>query len=471
MKRSAVKKRTPQNKNKNTLIFVLLLISVVTAVSALLYLQNNQQNREHTNAQASGSGWLSGAACEGVPDGSFASWRGSPVTIAGTWNDGSLDAQLNQKTLGAQEYGDWDQSLDVSIGGIMSGTWADAANGAYDTNLHQALAAIDANWGNKKTIFIRFGHEFNGDWYTKWLVNADNNEDYKKAFARFSQMVHDDLVVAKGRDAKVVWPPNSDDHNGIKATDSWPGDQYVDVVGVDYYDWDEASNQSKWDEVFNKTGTYGGPAGIGAWQAFAREHGKPLSLPEWGTTGSGPYDDPFFIQKMNEFFRANAGTGPGQVWYEIYFNCKGYDHGNGENFLIYLENESKVPQSAAMYKSLTWGDGGISGTNPSTSQPVASPTQQLITPSYGCVGGVNCVPSTSPNPSDNPPVGVSTNPSEDPSINPETTLSVSQVPGQDGGSGRNGGNGGRGRGGFFGMIIQFFLQLIAFLLGLIGVRS
>ena len=42
---------------------------------------------------------------------------------------------------------------------------------------------------------------------------------------------------------------------------------------------------------------------------FAREHGKGLSIPEWGLASpadGGLGDNPFYIEKMRSFFEANA---------------------------------------------------------------------------------------------------------------------------------------------------------------------
>lgn len=447
------KKKINFKLTKNTLFLSLAVLSAIVVSLTIFLVSQKSDNNKYSYAQAK-SGWLSGASCK-VTDGGFANWRGSPVTIAGTWNDASLEGQRQQWSL-ANEYGGWTESIDASIGGFWGPTWTDVANGAIDDNLHTALTEIDKGWGNKKTIFIRFAHEFNGSWY-KWKVKPEDNESFKKAFARFYNMVQTDLV-AKGRDAKVVWSPNSDEHNGVNTKDSWPGDQYVDVVGVDYYDWDRATDQAKWDEVFNKTGKSGGPAGIGAWQAFAKSHGKPIAFPEWGTTGDGPYDNPFFIQKMNEFFRANAGTGPGQVWYEIYFDCTGYDNGGGENFLIYPEAQSKVPKSAAMYKSLKWGDGGIVGTNPAITagtSPIVTAIPTEIIPTYECIGGTNCGPSPTPN------IEV---PYDNNTVTPEMRQPISQPE-----NGNNGG-GNRSGGGFFQSFFSLLFAFLAFLLNLIGSR-
>jgi hypothetical protein len=51
---------------------------------------------------------------------------------------------------------------------------------------------------------------------------------------------------------------------------------------------------------------------------------------------------------MNELFRSNAGSGPGQVLLEQYFEA-------WANNQLHLRTE--VPNSSAMYLSLYWSDG------------------------------------------------------------------------------------------------------------------
>jgi hypothetical protein len=49
---------------------------------------------------------------------------------------------------------------------------------------------------------------------------------------------------------------------------------------------------------------------------FAKEHGKQLSVPEWGNVRSGSAtgrDDPQYVRHMYEFFNSNAD--------EISFEC------------------------------------------------------------------------------------------------------------------------------------------------------
>jgi hypothetical protein len=66
--------------------------------------------------------------------------------------------------------------------------------------------------------------------------------------------------------------------------------------------------------------TLGGPRGLAFWSDFAKLHGKPMSLPEWGLwrrdDGHGGGDNPFFITKMHEFMNDPSNN----VAYQGYFD-------------------------------------------------------------------------------------------------------------------------------------------------------
>jgi beta-mannanase len=126
--------------------------------------------------------------------------------------------------------------------------------------------------------------------------------------------------------------------------DSYPGDDAVDIVGVNYYDNLSALNdEATWKKQYNAT-IKGGPWGIGAWLDFAKSRGKRFACSEWGIsvgTSPGTKDNPFYIEKMFEFFRANASS----IAYEHYFNQKPRHQ---------LTPGNVNPLSSARYKQL-WG--------------------------------------------------------------------------------------------------------------------
>jgi hypothetical protein len=101
---------------------------------------------------------------------------------------------------------------------------------------------------------------------------------------------------------------------------AYPGDDYVDIVGVDsYVMWPAATSEAGWRQQ------YAGVFGLRFWSDFAAGHGKRLSVPEWGVypgPGGGGHDggdNGFYIAKMETFF---AGEGD-RLAYEAYFNFDG----------------------------------------------------------------------------------------------------------------------------------------------------
>lgn len=314
------------------------------------------------------SQWLSGSEGDGVWDRSndFAVWRGEPLAIAGVQSSGAIENQicLCQWFEPGGEFDGWSQSIDVTVGAIFNfegkaeagtngETWAQAAQGAYDERWSTSMKKLDATWGNKKLVYVRFAHEMSGDWY-HWRVNSSNAADFITAWQRFHAIMRRDAPRAK-----LVWcPANGGVYSDISTPQMWPGDDYVDVVCTDFFDnYPKLSTDALWDAHYMDTEN-GSPLGIGAWLEFARKHGKQFALGEWGlgrVDGSGgAVDNPVFIRRMHEFFVANAGPGPGQVLYEIYFNVDYRVAGNGEiDYRVYPEDVH--PNAAAMYKSLSWG--------------------------------------------------------------------------------------------------------------------
>jgi hypothetical protein len=103
---------------------------------------------------------------------------------------------------------------------------------------------------------------------------------------------------------------------GLQADGCWPGDSYVDVVGVDYYDqWEPIRTGAERDARFARD------RGLGWWLSFARSHGKRFALPEWGVSsgtqwaGHAGGDNPFFVRSVYGWLSANRQ----HVAYEGYF--------------------------------------------------------------------------------------------------------------------------------------------------------
>jgi hypothetical protein len=286
--------------------------------------------------------WLSGASGEGVSDGSLAAWRGSPLGIAGTWSDDN-EAMVELWQLHEDgEYGSWQQPLDIAIGGISDDeSWAEAADGAYDARWRESLTNLRDLREGRGTTYIRFAHEMNGTWFP-WSVPADEAGDFIRSWQRFRALQQEVFPAAQ-----LVFCVNRDSSdNDLDWREIFPGAEYVDVMGVDYYNqWPYVDTREEWEESLVETDGYGAPRGLQAHLDFARSVGLPLSVGEWsGNADEG--DSVAFMEGMHEFFAANAGSGPGQLLYEVQFNVDK----DGRRWLLY--GDTRMPASAAAYRAL-----------------------------------------------------------------------------------------------------------------------
>jgi Glycosyl hydrolase family 26 len=287
--------------------------------------------------------WMSGAAGTGVPDGSFADWRGRPLDMVSTWNDNNEAMVELWQLHNGGEYGSWTKSIDIAIGAIGDGeSWEAAAGGAYDARWRTSLTNMRNLWGSKPgTVFIRFAHEMNGDWYA-WSVNAGNHQAFIKAWKRFRALQQEIFP-----DAQLVFCVNRESiGSGIDWRKTFPGAQFVDVMAVDYYNgWPDANSAAVWRDSLDDVDDFGAPKGLQRHLDFARSVGLPLAIPEWSARASHG-DSPAFFQGMNEFLRANGGSGAGEVLYEALFNVDMH----GDDYRLY--GSSRLPRSAEAYRSL-----------------------------------------------------------------------------------------------------------------------
>jgi hypothetical protein len=299
----------------------------------------------------SGVTWLSG--CYGN-EGKYSLFLGHPPSIVGfgynnnTSVDNRTNITLDPKWSPAAEYTVIESTYSL-IDRSRGDTWATGTSGALDAVWRQGMQRVHDSWGTRKWLFIRPAHEFNGQ--DLYYVGPGDEADFKATWVRFYAIVQAELV-AKGKAAFVTFNPNAEKWGkAVELSDAlYPGDAYVDVIGVDYYDNARHNDEASWDAQVRATTPSGNPHGLLTWQAYARSHGKPLAVPEWGleTDMTTLNDNPFFVEKMNEFFHANAGSGSGQVLYANYFEA--WDNS-------WLHPPTQVPNASAMYKSLSWGDG------------------------------------------------------------------------------------------------------------------
>lgn len=112
------------------------------------------------------------------------------------------------------------------------------AAGSYDSYLHKAASLA-------KTlpfeVMIRFGHEMNGDWYG-W---SGNPAAYVNAWRHVVSVFREDGAA----NVKWVWSPTVD-YGSYPFAQYFPGDQWVDYVALDGYNWGTAGvGTDKWESL------------------------------------------------------------------------------------------------------------------------------------------------------------------------------------------------------------------------------
>jgi hypothetical protein len=229
-------------------------------------------------------------------------YQGIFGTLGGVDDFLAYDNWANMQSGATWAMGCWKgQPYQLSLGVPMfmkGGSFTAAAAGAYDAQFSQLGATIVANGGAKAEL--RLGWEFNGDWYP-WNANTDPI-NYKAAFRHIVGV----LRAVPGAQFSIVW--NASIGTGSVAADTlWPGNDVVDLVGLDVYNQSWRTQDS--DPTVRWQGHLTDSYGLDWLASFATAHQKGIVIPEWATgtrpDGHGWGDDPLFIHNMAAWMRAH----------------------------------------------------------------------------------------------------------------------------------------------------------------------
>jgi Glycosyl hydrolase family 26 len=252
---------------------------------------------------------------------SFAAATASDVTVASDYlpaDDGwagmdDANGSINW-LLDAWQNSGYTLSLAVPMiptdsSGVPQGSLALGATGAYNSYF-AALASsmVAAGEGN---AYLRLGWEFDGNWYA-WQAQTPTDE---ANYASYFQEIVTAMRSVPGAAFKFVWNPDASAFvsTTYSVAAAYPGNAYVDVIGLDEYDRSWATPptpQNSWTSVYLPELT--------AAENFAQSEGKPLALCEWGTQfgSNGLGDDPYYINNMINWMSVPSNN----VAYESYFN-------------------------------------------------------------------------------------------------------------------------------------------------------
>ena len=205
-------------------------------------------------------------------------------------------------------------------------SWETAcAAGDYNTYAQQlGTNLVNAGLGNS---VIRLASEANGPWSMDF-VGTSTQEQGLWATCFANEVTG--LRQATGEHFLVDWGINSCTDN-IPYANYYPGNAYVDIMGIDQYDIDCHSPNTP--VTFSQLASE--PYGLASFEAFAAAQGKPLSLPEWGLASSPAGDDPGFVNGIASMVNS------GDFAFQEYF-----DTGSGGSLPI---DSGSNPLSAAAY--------------------------------------------------------------------------------------------------------------------------
>jgi mannan endo-1,4-beta-mannosidase len=124
---------------------------------------------------------------------------------------------------------------------------------------------------------VRLGHEMNGNWYP-WSAATGGNSpaDYVAMWRRVVGIFDSQHLDANH--LQWVWCVNADDVGGFTAESFYPGDDYVDWVAIDGYNWGASQAWSTW-----KTPPQTYDAMLGRIRVIAT---KPVALTEFASTSA-----------------------------------------------------------------------------------------------------------------------------------------------------------------------------------------
>lgn len=121
----------------------------------------------------------------------------------------------------------------------------------WTNRLNDAVAACGLD---QPTLYLRLGHEMNSNWYP-WAPSGGSGTPteyvamWRHVYSQVSDQCHDDVQI------NWVWAPNGDDVGEYAMEELFPGDDYVDWLAVDCYNWGATESWSTWQsptEIFSE---------------------------------------------------------------------------------------------------------------------------------------------------------------------------------------------------------------------------
>jgi mannan endo-1,4-beta-mannosidase len=130
------------------------------------------------------------------------------------------------------------------------------AAGEHDSIINEWATQLSAwlteSGDSERRLYFRPAHEMNGDWFPWSAADSSSTPDdhiemWQRLHDMFSENGLDETTI------QWIWSPNVDEIGGVRAEAYYPGDGYVDWVGLDGFNFGDTQSYSNWrtpEEVF-----------------------------------------------------------------------------------------------------------------------------------------------------------------------------------------------------------------------------
>jgi hypothetical protein len=332
------------------------------------------------------SGWAGMDGANGGLDWLFAGgWKNSPYVL-------SLGVPM----------------IPTDSSGAAVGSLATGATGAYNSYFVSLAQTLVDN--GESTAYLRLGWEFDGGWFA-WSATTPSAEASYAAY--FTQIVTA-MRSVPGAAFRFVWNPDVGAFNdgSYDVNLAYPGNAYVDVIGLDAYDQSWVSPQTPtntWNETLLPS--------LNLAHSYVAGKGEPLAFPEWGlatrSDGHGLGDDPLYINNMLAFMQNPAND----VTYESYFN---FDVPGQVDAIT----DGTFPNALAAFESDLSGSTAPTTTTTSPTATTEPPTSTTTTPTDPTTTSTTTPTDPSSTTTTDPSSTTTTDPSSTTTTDPSSTTTT-----------------------------------------------
>lgn len=176
----------------------------------------------------------------------------------------------------------WDPKGDAVAAVLAGGTQEKKFNG-WLKKVSDFILSLKTNDGKLVPVIFRPWHEMNGGWFW-WGANSCTIEQYRQLYVK----TYHTLTEAGCNNIVWSWSPNLSDQKTVNLfLERYPGSDYVDMIGVDIYEFD--NNDANYQKNLKET--------MDVMMAAAKKTGKMPALTETGCRGISQKKD-WFTQAL-----------------------------------------------------------------------------------------------------------------------------------------------------------------------------